>query len=367
MRWAEQLRLWRLHLKRLRRNRRFRGRTEVYIVEELASRLELRAWTLLSDHYKRKLYLAETPGGRALLKVYDGKTARLIPRCLALDPLLRAEGLLTPKILFADAGKPTAGQYGLGCLVMEWIGTVGENVGRPPQPTTALENLARIHRIEASRCRAGADEEPIAKLPSVCGPRWAVDSAVKQAMTLHGTYFPIPRTEADNVLSMLRAGNERLNRDLRERPAGDTLLHLDYSPRNLIADAQGRAYTLDFEEARFGWFGFDLALALLHFGHGFDADSLTDAPVGRLGDDGRSRPLVEAYFAARPEADRDAWEAHRPWVMAWAYLRVIANLAKRSSNPFRYRFADRRRFGRIARRRWQCLTRSAVADQSRAG
>ncbi|MCX7016283.1 MAG: aminoglycoside phosphotransferase family protein [Candidatus Sumerlaeota bacterium] len=328
--------------RRARRLREFDREAEAYFAGQSRGEFPMGEPTLVADHYARKKFRAVAGGAPVFVKLYRGKAVAEARRNVALHETFSQSRIHVPRLIHADLGEETLQRYNLGCIVLEWVEGKPVASGDARGAAAALENLALFHGIAASIADSAV-------------PRWdepaAEDAAREIVEALRLTLDPFGAEEERFAWDVARRGAKPL---LSEAPP-PVLLHMDYTPLNLIRRPNGEIVTLDFEDARLGCFAFDLGAALLHFAFGYASDELAAQRPDALFASPRMEPLLQSYFAAGPSGAEGFWRAQGRAALEWSYFSMIGNLAKKSFNPFRYSRAERRRYLAQARRCWKRL------------
>jgi homoserine kinase type II len=227
-----------------------------------------------------------TASERYFLRINEGKTVDDVLREAAIVAHAGARGVPTPVPLAAEGtGRPFLAWQGTLVSLFPWV--PGRTLGRPEiTPTHAAAvgaALARLHETSAGF----PDPRPGRYEPEEIDRRLAWVSA-------------LGRPELAPALAVLGPELQSLAVERRrELPCG--IIHGDLFVDNVLYDETGQlAALIDFEQASWGRFAYDLAVTTLAFGYGRDGFRAEIV-----------RALVERYAAVRsPTSDeRDCFGA----------------------------------------------------------
>jgi homoserine kinase type II len=216
-----------------------------------------------------------TTDGPRFLRINEGKTADDVAREAAIVAFLSARGVPTPPPAQTTTGAPFATWQGELVSLFPW--SEGRTLSRADMtPALARQSgtaLGQLHRAgesfsdhRAGRYEPAEIERRLAYVEATAAPDPAVAAAVAVLR---------PRLAA--------LGGERR----AELPLG--LIHGDLFIDNVLYDGPRLAALLDFEQASWGRWAYDVAVTLLAFAFGRD-DFRADVV----------RALLEGYAAERP-------------------------------------------------------------------
>jgi homoserine kinase type II len=184
-------------------------------------------------------------GRRWFLRLNEGQTDADVAGEVALVDRLRAGGLPTPEIVRATDGRSIVHAVGRPATLFPWLD------GREAQPdakqpaTVALVGTA-LGRLHAIGRGLGADELP--------RNHYSLDELERRLESF-----------ADDlrVADFVPALRVEILRARRRRPTVTGLIHQDLFPDNVLVDGDGALVAvLDFEQATYGAFVYDLAVAI---------------------------------------------------------------------------------------------------------
>jgi len=231
----------------------------------------------------------ETAAGPFFLRVNEGKTADDVTREAAIVSHVAARGVPTPAPLRTRAGAPFADWRGERASLFPWV------AGR----TLARADITPAHAALVGRA-LGALHLASEGLADRRAGRYEPDEIRRRAHDVAA----LGRAELAGPIMVLGLALDELARErVADLPTG--LIHGDLFIDNVLygdepAAALRLAALLDFEQASWGRFAYDVAVTTLAFGYGrhdFRADV--------------TRALLTAYAAARPPtpAERAAFGA----------------------------------------------------------
>jgi homoserine kinase type II len=227
-----------------------------------------------------------TAGHRFFLRINEGKTIDDVRREAAIVAHAAARGVPTPAPLSVPpTGDPFLVWQGALVSLFPWM--PGRTLSRPelgPRHGAAVgAALARLHRASAGF----ADHRPGRYEPD------EIDRRLRRVVALG-------RPELAEAVAVLEPELRRLAGERRpDLPAG--IIHGDLFVDNVLYDEAGRLSALiDFEQASWGRFAYDLAVTTLAFGYGRD-DFRPDVV----------RSLIEGYASVRAASveERDGFGA----------------------------------------------------------
>jgi homoserine kinase type II len=226
----------------------------------------------------------ETEAGPLFLRINEGKTEDDVRREADIVAHAAAHGVPTPPPLRTPAGTPFAEWQGERASLFPWV--AGRVLSRPevtPAHAAAVGGaLAALHAASPGL----ADTRPGRYEPDEIDRRFARVAALGRPELAEAAAVLGPELAA---LAAARAPG---------LPLG--IIHGDLFIDNVLYDGARVAALLDFEQASWGRFAYDLAVTALAFGYGRD-DFRADVV----------RALLDAYAAARPPsaAERAAFGA----------------------------------------------------------
>jgi homoserine kinase type II len=226
----------------------------------------------------------ETEAGRLFLRVNEGKTRQDVEREGAIVAHLAARGVPTPAPSLTPAGASFAEWNGLYVSLFPWV--PGRTLGRadvtPAHAALVGGALGKLHlagagfpdrrpgRYEPDEIhRRVRDVERLAR-PDLVGPIAVLGLALDELARARAADLPTGLIHGDLFI--------------------DNVLFADHA----AGAAPGLAALLDFEQASWGRFAYDVAVTALAFGYGrhdFRADV--------------TRALFDAYAAVRPFAPEE--------------------------------------------------------------
>ena len=217
----------------------------------------------------------ETEAGFRFLRINEGKAAGDVAREAAIVAYVAARGVSTPAPIPTVTGEAFAPWRGELVSLFPW--RAGRTLGRAELTSAharaAGAALARLHLAGA----AFPDERP---------GRYEPDEIDRRLAAVRAVAASDPALEA--AVAELGPELSALPRSRRpDLPLG--LIHGDLFVDNVLFEGEELAALLDFEQASWGRWAYDLAVTVLAFGFGRDdfRPELT-------------RGLVEAYAALRP-------------------------------------------------------------------
>jgi homoserine kinase type II len=219
----------------------------------------------------------ETAAGAVFLRINEGKTIDDVAREAAIVAHAAAHGVPTPAPFVARDGRPFAEWRGQLASIFPWV--QGRTLSRaditPAHATLVGRALAGIHLSG----EGFSDHRP---------GRYEPDEIELRLERVAG----LGRADLAGPAAVLRLALEGLETERApDLPTG--LIHGDLFIDNVLyEDGPALAALLDFEQASWGRFAYDLAVTTLAFGYGRD-DFRADV----------TRALLEAYVAARAPSD----------------------------------------------------------------
>lgn len=228
----------------------------------------------------------QTARGSRFLRINEGKTLEDVVREAAIVEFVSEQGVPTPAPAMSMRGEPFARWAGQFASLFPWRSgrTLERSEVTSAHAAQAGAALARLHRVGASfpDHRAGRYEpDEIDRRLTRIEPAAGVDAAVA------------------NATAILRPELARLAGERRaDVPVG--LIHGDLFLDNVLYDGPQLAALLDFEQASWGRWVYDVAVTLLAFT--FGRDDFRPELV---------RSLLDAYGVERPctDAERAAFGA----------------------------------------------------------
>ncbi|MBI2571963.1 MAG: phosphotransferase [Candidatus Schekmanbacteria bacterium] len=157
------------------------------------------------------------------------------------------------------------------CSLLRWV--PGRNLDRslgPAHLTAIGRSMAALHR-----CSRGLDTPP-----GFTRPRWDLEALIGS-----GGPWAVPATGSvagsadDRVLELARARARAELAAVSRDPRASGLIHADLHHGNYVFSA-GRAHIIDFDDCGFGFFAYDIAVALAHLRRRPDYESLRQALLG---------------------------------------------------------------------------------------
>lgn len=305
----------------------------------------------------RSFFRGVIQGRPIFIKVYrrnDIACARFQPELV--EWLLDA-GFKSPRVMHHALDREILQPYGCGCLITEWLDVGSQSIRGKESLVSAFGNLARLHGAGANPGEAGRIQfPPPVHLHSVT-PKWAMHMVDRSLKRLRRAGVSTPEKIA-------RTGFPALRRDIKLALAQQprrSVLHLDYSPWNVVANRNGELYTLDLDKARMGCFAIDLAIAMTHY-------AFEEAPgpevAALLQSSSWAAEVEDAYFTVAEPDLRRHWSAWRATYLRLAFLRKTGNLGARALDCIRHTAPERRGFARLAA---SCLDASLEWEASAAG
>jgi homoserine kinase type II len=226
----------------------------------------------------------ETEAGRLFLRVNEGKTRQDVEREGAIVAHLAARGVPTPAPLFTAAGASFVEWHGLYVSLFPWV--PGRTLARadvtPAHAALVGAALAKLHlasagfpdqrpgRYEPEEIHRRVREVERLARPDLVGPIAVLGLALDELARARAADLPTGLIHGDLFI--------------------DNVLFAD----NAAGGAPSLAALLDFEQASWGRFAYDVAVTALAFGYGrhdFRADV--------------TRALLDAYAAVRPFAQEE--------------------------------------------------------------
>ena len=326
--------------RRMREHRRFRRRADLYLHDHLIPRLGLTDLEALSYHGRGISYRARAEGAarghdRVIVKL---QAPAELKGFLEVHHSLVAAGLLVPEIVFVDASDASTEHLGLASLVLRWAdGQTWTREAGDEAVAVAFANLARFH---------GVDAPDIVALK----PTWPAKIARRRIEQLRGALGSAAADgDAQQITDLVTNGVD----EVFACAEAQALLHMDYSPGNLLLTPAGEIMTLDLEGTRVGPFVFDLAHALLCLAAEPNppADKTLEEGLGTP----RMRRALDAYFEDAPASWPEIWKRHERQILLWAYLNLAGNNAKKASDESCYDKARRELCLQTALARWDTL------------
>ncbi len=183
-------------------------------------------------------------GARYFLRINEGKTKADVESEARLVTHLRARGLPTPRIIATRSGECAAWLGSKPITLFEWIdGREAESLSPGPKRAALIgDALAKLHL-------AGEAFSPCPQ------NHYSIATLKKRLDTFSSD--PLFATVAPLLAEELNAAEERR----RNLPSG--LIHQDLFPDNVLVNADGTlAALIDFEQATYGPFIYDLAVAV---------------------------------------------------------------------------------------------------------
>jgi len=199
-------------------------------------------------------------------------------------------------------------------LVIEHYGQIGELAARIRQHSTVWEPPTGFVRR-----------------------RWDADGLVGDD-PLWGRFWEVEGLSGSQ-LAVFVAARAALHRDLSAQPTGIDrfgLIHADLHLRNLMADGE-RLTVIDFDDAGFGWYAYELAVALHHaLDEPWYGEAREELFTGyrrrqRLAED--EVQLVDAFLCVRSLLVV-AWLAARPELGMHAHLELVAGTAETMAKAY---------------------------------
>ncbi len=216
----------------------------------------------------------ETGGGRLFLRINEGKSRDDVALEASIVAWMAARGVPTPEPRPAADGRPFAVWNGELASLFPWV--AGRTLGRAE--LTAAHGAA-VGSALAQLHRAGADH------PDRRAGRYVPDEIDRRLARVAGLADPELAGAVAILQPELRAVAAERRRDL---PGG--IIHGDLFVDNVLFHEDGRlSALLDFEQASWGRWAYDVAVTVLAFGFGGD-DFRADV----------TRAFLDAYAAARP-------------------------------------------------------------------
>lgn len=277
----------------------------------------------------------QTDGGIFFLRVNEGKTPEDVQREAAIVAHAARHGVATPSPLPASDGAPFARWNGLPVSMFPWLDgrTLARSEVMPTHAAAAGAALARLHLASPGF----ADQRPGRYEPEEIARRLNAVAA-------------LARPELTEAMAVLRPELAALSaeRAAVELPLG--IIHGDLFIDNVLYGPDGRLVALlDFEQASWGRFVYDLAVTTLAFGYGRD-DFRPDV----------TRALLDGYCAVRPPtpAEREAFGAELRFAACrFAVTRITDVHLKRGAGA-----APGKRFERYLQRLASIRAHLAAAD-----
>lgn len=218
----------------------------------------------------------ETGAGLLFLRINEGKTRDDVQREAEVVSWVAGRGVPTPRPLRTPAGQPFADWNGELASLFPWV--PGRTLSRaeltPGHGAAAGRALAQLHL-------AGADH------PDRRAGRYEPDEIDGRLARVAG----LARPELAEAVAVLQPELRALAAQRRpDLPAG--IIHGDLFVDNVLFHDDGRlSALLDFEQASWGRWAYDVAVTVLAFGFGAD-DFRADV----------TRAFLDAYAALRPPA-----------------------------------------------------------------
>lgn len=251
---------------------------------------ELTALTPIAEGVENTNYALETPRGRFVLTLFEGRTeAAALPFCLGLTDHLAGAGLPTARPVRDRSGEWLRALNGRAAAVVEWLDGAWLRAPGADQLVQAGAMLARMHGAAAGF--AMRRDNPV-------GPAAWRALADRIATRAQGAdRAMLDRTEAELA-------------DLGPDPFGGGLpagaIHADYFPDNVLF-ADGRlSGVIDFYFACTGPLAYDLAIAMTAWGFDGRGRPLEGAMAALRAGYESVRPLTAAEAAALPRLGRAA-------------------------------------------------------------
>jgi Ser/Thr protein kinase RdoA (MazF antagonist) len=243
-----------------------------------------------SDQRKLIFRVDSPTQGRFLLRIYKlfRHSENLMPELLWLQALRREMPLSVPEPIPASDGSLVThvsrarGSEARRCVLLRWLpgGRKKADMNRA-NLSLAGSQVARLHR----HCEQYGVPEGLV-FPHEWGWDWVFGEAAPLWSKGESVYSP-------NEMDVFRATAERIRKDLQDLGAGSDvfgIIHRDLHPNNLLFH-DGKAYVIDFEVCGWGYYLFDMAVAL---------SSLENrAPLQAAFIEGyrRERPLPESHWS----------------------------------------------------------------------
>jgi homoserine kinase type II len=223
-----------------------------------------------------------TTSGLRFLRVNEGKTADDVAREAAIVAFLSERGVPTPPPARTMAGPFFATWRGELVSLFPW--SVGRTLNRPEvTPSHARQAgaaLGQLHRVGADF----ADRRP---------GRYEADEIERRVARIETLALSDPALAA--AVAVLRPELEAVARERRsDLPVG--LIHGDLFIDNVLYDGATLSSLLDFEQASWGRWAYDVAVTLLAFGFG-GADFRPDVVQALLAGYAAERPFKDAERA----------------------------------------------------------------------
>ena len=233
---------------------------------------------------------------------------------------LRAAGVRTPEVMRARSGAayvevPFGASETRVVGVSEWV--AGEVLATSLLQPSGVDACRRLGVLMAQ-----LHEHAATWVPSASFTRHRLDHAgLLGASPWWGRFWEVPEISAAQrpVVEAARQYLDELLRGLGTDPRTFGLIHADLLPNNVLVHG-GEPYVIDFDDAGFGWYHYDMAVSLY---------DIADASLRAE----RRAALLEGYrtvreFAASDEALLPAFHVLRQLqVIGWLHPRIDAILA----------------------------------------
>ena len=325
---------------RRREHRQFGRRAGPYLHGHLIPRFGLTDLETFRYHERGISFRARVEGaepGRdtVIVKLYD---LSKLKGFIKVHQSLLAAGLLVPEIVFVDSSDASMENLEIGSVGLRWAdGRTWTQEAGDEAVAAAFANLARFH---------GVDAHDIAALK----PTWPAKIARRRLEQLRGALgSAVAGSDAQQITDLVTDGMD----EVFANAEACVMLHMDYSPGNLLLTPAGEIMTLDFEDARVGPFVFDLGHALLCLAA--EPNAAAEETLEEKLESPRMRRALDAYFEHAPAGWSEIWKRHERPILLWAYLNLAGNGAKKACDGFRHDKAGRQLCLQVALARWDML------------